>query len=195
MGVAHGASRPMAGPATPRPRTAWSTFTLASLVAVLLLAAVLRFWQLGSMPILYFDSGAYLGEGRFLASAAQRAADAAVHPAPAAPSNPVTRVVQTLQDGTAGHPPDLAKPGQAILLAIAMLVLGPTTLAAGLVPALAGLGTVAATWVIGTTGWHRRVGIAAAFLLAISAEHLVYSREPLVESRDRKSTRSELQSR
>jgi hypothetical protein len=165
-----------------RPRTAWSTSAAWSVIAVLLLAAVLRFWQLGSMPILYFDSGAYLGEGRFLASAAQRAADAMFQPTPGSPPNPMTRVVQAVQDGTAGHPPDLAKPGQAVLLALAMLLLGPTTLAAGMVPALAGLGTVAATLGIGSTGWRRRVGIAAAVLLGISAEHLVYSREPLVES-------------
>jgi hypothetical protein len=169
-------------PTPTRPRTAGFTFTAWSCVAVLLLAAVLRFWQLGSMPILYFDSGAYLGEGRFLASAAQRAADAAVYPAPDSARNPVTRVVQAVQDGTAGHPPDLAKPGQAILLALAMLLLGPTTLAAGIVPALTGLGTVAATFGTGLTGWQRRVGVAAAFLLGMSAEHLVYSREPLVES-------------
>jgi 4-amino-4-deoxy-L-arabinose transferase-like glycosyltransferase len=152
------------------------------LIAVFLLASVLRFWQLGSAPILYFDSGAYLGEARFLASAAQRGADAWVHPAPGASGNPLVRVVQAVEEGTAGHPPDLAKPGQSILLAIAVLVLGPTTLAAGLVPALAGIGTVLLTYAIGTTGWSRRVGVVAAVLLAISAEHLVYSREPLVES-------------
>ncbi|MBV9581593.1 MAG: hypothetical protein JO057_23695, partial [Chloroflexi bacterium] len=42
--------------------------------------------------------------------------------------------------------------------------------------------TVALTYGIGATGWSRRVGVVAAILLAISAEHLVYSREPLVES-------------
>jgi 4-amino-4-deoxy-L-arabinose transferase-like glycosyltransferase len=152
------------------------------LVGVLALAAVLRFWQLGGMPILYFDSGAYLGEGRFLASAAQRASDAWLHPSPDNPQNALARTVQAVEVGTQGHPPDLAKPGQSMLLAIAILVFGPTTLAAGVVPALAGLGTVALTYAIGTKGWSRRHGVAAAVLLAISAEHLVYSREPLVES-------------
>jgi Dolichyl-phosphate-mannose-protein mannosyltransferase len=152
------------------------------LIGVLLVAAVLRFWQLGSMPILYFDSGAYLGEGRFLSSVAQRATDAALHPLAGEPSNVFARVVQRVEDGTEGHSPDLAKPGQAILLALAMLLLGPSTLAAGSVPALAGVGTVAATYVIGSVGWSRRVGAVAALLLAVSAEHLVYSREPLVES-------------
>jgi 4-amino-4-deoxy-L-arabinose transferase-like glycosyltransferase len=157
---------------------AWSR----PLVAILLLAAVLRFWQLGSSPILYFDAGAYLGEGRFLASAAERAADAWAHPTPDAPANPLARAITAVQDGTAGHPPDLAKPGHAMLLALAILALGPTTLAAGLVPALAGLGTVALTYAIGSIGWNRRVGAVGAVLLAVSAEHLVYSREPLVES-------------
>jgi Dolichyl-phosphate-mannose-protein mannosyltransferase len=152
------------------------------LLGVLVVAAVLRFWQLSAMPILYFDSGAYLGEGRFLASAAERAADAWLHPVQGAPANPLSRVVQGVATGTAGHPPDLAKPGHVILLGLAMLVLGPTTLAAASVPALAGLGTVAATYALGRAGWDRRVGIVAAFLLAVSAEHLVYSREPLVES-------------
>lgn len=152
------------------------------IVPVLILAAILRLWGLGNSPILYFDSGAYLGEGRFLSSAAARAADAWMHPAPGEPDNPIARVVHRVATGTAGHSPDLGKPGHAILLALAMLVLGPTTLAAGSVPALAGLGTVAATYALGRVGWNRQVGTLAAFLLAISAEHLVYSREPLVES-------------
>jgi hypothetical protein len=182
VAVAQGEPASQQRAATTRPHTAPPRTWLLPIFAVFLLAAVLRFWQLGSMPVLYFDSGAYLGEGRFLASAAQRAGDAVFYPGPDAPSNPVSRLVQALEVGTEGHPPDLAKPGQAILLALAILLLGPTTLAAGLVPALAGLGTVVATWAIGNTGWNRRVGIIAAFLLAISAEHLVYSREPLVES-------------
>ncbi|MBV9325905.1 MAG: glycosyltransferase family 39 protein [Chloroflexi bacterium] len=168
----------MRRPVAPRAQSA----SLVPLLAILVLAALLRFWQLGSAPILYFDSGAYLGEGRFLASAAQRASDAWFHPAPGAPANPLARVVQAVETGTEAHPPDLAKPGQAVLLALAILVFGPTTFAAGLIPALAGLGTVALTYAIGTTGWNRRVGVVAALLLAISAEHLVYSREPLVES-------------
>ena len=103
-------------------------------------------------------------------------------PLPGSSGNPLARVVQAVEEGTAGHPPDLAKPGHSILLALPILLLGPTTLAAGLVPALAGIGTVLLTYAIGATGWSRRVGVVAAVLLAISAEHLVYSREPLVES-------------
>jgi hypothetical protein len=177
--VAHSEALPVRRPAATR---AQQSVWVAPLVGILVLAALLRFWQLSSTPILYFDSGAYLGEGRFLASAAQRSADAWLHPASDAPANPLARVVRAVEDGTAGHPPDLAKPGQSILVAIAILLFGPTTLAAGLVPALAGLGTVAITYTIGSAGWNRRVGVVAAFLLAISAEHLVYSREPLVES-------------
>src|SRR3954451_24189240 len=166
-------------------RSSWRravTRGLHPLYAVLLVAAILRFWQLGTMPILYFDSGAYLGEGRFLASATARASDAWLNPAPDDPANPLARVVAAVETGTSGHSPDIAKPGHAILLAVAMLLLGPTTLAAGSVSALGGLGTVAATYALGSLGWSPRVGAIAALLLAISGEHLIYSREPLVES-------------
>lgn len=151
-------------------------------IPLFVLAAIVRFWNLGAMPILDFDSGAYLGEGRFLASAVQRAADAVFHPTAGAPGDPLARAVAAAAVGTAGHPPDLAKPGQSVLLALSILALGPTTFAAGLAPALAGLGTIVATYGIGSLGWNRRVGLVAAFLLTISAEHMVYSREPLVES-------------
>jgi hypothetical protein len=152
-----------------------STWILAS---ILLLAAAVRLWGLGSEPVVYFDSGVYLGEGAFLASAAQRAATALFN---ARPSNPLQRVALEVADGTDGHPPDIAKPGHAILLAISMLVFGKTVLAGALVSSLAGIGTVAATFAIGVRGWGPRVAIAAAALLAVSGQHIVYSREPLVE--------------
>jgi 4-amino-4-deoxy-L-arabinose transferase-like glycosyltransferase len=145
----------------------------------MLVAAVARLWGLGGQPILYFDSGVYLGEGAFLASAAQRAAAALVSQAP---GSPLERVARATQEGTAGHSPDIAKPGHAILLALAFLALGKGALAGGLVSALSGIGTVAATWAVGMHGWGPRVALPAAALLAISGQHLVYSREPLVEA-------------
>jgi hypothetical protein len=165
-----------------RERTPTFRVPVHPLLLILGISAVLRFWQLGTTPILYFDSGAYLGEGRFLASAAMRAADALVYPAAGAPNNLAARIVQATASGTEGHPPDLAKPGHSILLALAILALGPTTLAAGVVPALAGLGTIAGTYGLGSLLWNRRVAIVGSLLLAFSTEHLVYSREPLVES-------------
>ncbi len=149
------------------------------LVAILALAAVVRLWGLGAQPVLYFDSGVYLGEGAFLASAAQRAAAALFGPGP---SSPLERVALATQDGTDAHPPDIAKPGHAILLAISMLLLGKSVLAGALVSALAGIGTVGITYAIGLHGWGPRVAIPAALLLAVSGIHLVYSREPLVEA-------------
>jgi 4-amino-4-deoxy-L-arabinose transferase-like glycosyltransferase len=149
------------------------------LAAILAVAAIVRLWGLGTQPVVYFDSGVYLGEGAFLASAAQRAAAALFSPGP---NNPLERVALATQDGTDAHPPDIAKPGHAILLAISMLLLGKTVLAGALVSALAGVGTVAVTYAIGMRGWGPRVAIPAAILLAISGQHLVYSREPLVEA-------------
>src|SRR5205085_8882913 len=92
------------------------------------------------------------------------------------------QMARALQDGTDAHPPDIAKPAHAILLAAAMLVLGKTALAGALVSALAGIGTVGLTYVIGVRAFGARVGAIGAVLLAISGQHLVYSREPLVEA-------------
>ncbi len=142
------------------------------LLSVVLLAALPRLWGLGSQPVLYFDSGVYLAEGAFLASVVQRAASAP----------DLAAIPRALEQGSDAHPPDIAKPGHAVLLAIAILLLGKTVLAGALVSALAGIGAVAATYAIGRAGWNSRVAVVAAVLLAISGQHLVYSREPLVEA-------------
>src|SRR5579864_8317955 len=99
------------------------------LIGVLALAAIVRLWGLGSQPVLYFDSGVYLGEGAFLASAAQHAAAALFSPGD---GNPLQRIAAATLNGVDGHPPDIAKPGHAILLAFAFLMLGKSALAAGL---------------------------------------------------------------
>jgi hypothetical protein len=151
----------------------------AAFWAILAFAALVRFWGLGGQPILYFDSGVYLGEGAFFASAAQHAAAALFN---TEPGNPLQKIADATANGVDGHPPDIAKPGHAILLAIAFLLLGKTALAGGLVSALAGIGTVATTYAIGVRAWGARVALAAAALLTISGQHLVYSREPLVEA-------------
>jgi len=171
-----GAARDDAGE---RERTRGLTAQRGVLLAILAVAAIVRLWGLGGQPVLFFDSGVYLGEGAFLASAAQRAVSALVSPSP---GGPLERVARATQDGTDGHPPDIAKPGHAVLLAISMLLLGKTALAGALVSALAAIGTVAVTYALGMRGWGPRVALPAAALLAISGQHLVYSREPLVES-------------
>jgi len=173
------ATRPAFGPRT---ETALGRrrSNLAALAAIVGLAALVRLWGLGGQPVLYFDSGVYLGEGAFLTSAAQRAAVALASPGP--PSSALDRIARAMQDGTDAHPPDIAKPGHAVLLAFSMLLLGKTALAGALVSALAGIGTVAVTYAIGMRGWGPRVAVPAAVMLAISGQHLVYSREPLVEA-------------
>jgi hypothetical protein len=158
-------------------RSPWSAY--APFVAIVAVAAVVRLWDIGAQPVLYFDSGVYLGEGAFLASAAQRAATAIFA---TGQGNTLERIALATEDGTDGHSPDIAKPGHAIVLAISMLLFGKTAFAGALVSALAGIGTVAVTYAIGLRGWGRRVAIPAALLLAVSGEHLVYSREPLVEA-------------
>src|SRR5258708_559554 len=177
VGVASPA--PVSSEAATGPRTR-ERANVGTLMAILALAALVRLWGLGGQPVLYFDSGVYLGEGAFVASVAQRAAAALVSPGP--PSNPLDRVALATQAGTDAHPPDIAKPGHAVLLAMSMLLLGKTAVAGALVSALAGIGTVAVTYAIGMRGWGARIAVPAAVMLAISGQHLVYSREPLVEA-------------
>jgi hypothetical protein len=148
-------------------------------VPILVLAAFLRLWGLAGQPVLYFDSGQYLGEARFLSSAARAAATALAQPGD---PNPLKRVVQGVEAGTQAHAPDNAKVGHAILLAASMLVFGTNVFAAVLVSALAAIGTVVAVYVIGNEAWGQRVGLLAALLLAISAWHLTYSREAYAEA-------------
>ncbi|MBV9171594.1 MAG: glycosyltransferase family 39 protein, partial [Chloroflexi bacterium] len=165
-------------PVAPRrahtPRASWAAGAL-----IVLLAAVIRLWGLPGQPVLYFDSGVYLGEGAFLASAAQRAATAL---ATSGSAGPLQRVAEATAQGTDAHPPDIAKPGHALLVAASMLLLGKTAFAGTIVSALSGIGTVAATYALGMHGWGPRVAIPAALFLAVSGQHLVYSREPLVEA-------------
>ncbi len=177
-----GSDRARTGPAWQRARPRLRGALVHPLVPILLLAAALRLWGLADQPALYFDSGVYLGEGQFLASAAERAISALVQPAPDASGDPLERVVRAVERGTLAHPPDIGKPGHAILLAVSMLLLGKTVFAGALVSALAGVGAVATTYALGALGWGRRVAIPAALFLAVSGQHLVYSREPLVES-------------
>jgi hypothetical protein len=148
-------------------------------VPVLILAAFLRLWGLASQPVLYFDSGQYLGEARFLSSAARAGATALVQPVDA---DPLKRVVQAVAGGAEAHAPDNAKVGHAMLLAASMLIFGTNTFAAVLVSALAAIGTIAAVYAMGSAGWGPRVGLLAALLLAISTWHLTYSREPYAEA-------------
>src|SRR5258708_38482568 len=119
VGVASPA--PVSSEAATGPRTR-ERANVGTLMAILALAAIVRLWGLGGQPVLYFDSGVYLGEGAFLASFAERGARAFM-------SGGVGGMALALQDGTDAHPPDIAKPGHAILLALSMLVLGKTALA------------------------------------------------------------------
>jgi len=151
----------------------------AFLGGVLVVAAAVRLWGLGSQPILFFDSGVYLGEGAFLASVVQHAAAGLTA---AADGSVLERIARATASGMDGHSPDIAKPGHAVLLAVAFLTLGKTAFAGGLVSALAGIGTVAATYAIGARGWNKRMGLVAAALQGTSGQHLVYSREALVEA-------------
>ena len=68
----------------------------APVIPILLLAATVRLWGLGAQPVLYFDSGVYLGEGAFLASATHRAAAALISSAPGNPLEQIALAAQSI---------------------------------------------------------------------------------------------------
>lgn len=71
--------------------------------------------------------------------------------------------------GLDGHSPDIAKPGHAILRAIAFLLLGKTVRAGARVSTLSGIATVGVTYVIGLRAWGPRVAAAEATQLRVYA--------------------------
>ena len=167
------AGAPSAAAPRPKPFGARGSGAGVGLVGAVV-AALPRLWGLGTQPVLYFDSGVYLGEGAFLASAAQRAVAAFADR---------QNVAQALGSGWHGRPSAghrQARPRDP----------------AGAVDARAGQdrrwrgrwcrrgrnrhgrGDVCAR----AAGLEPRVAFLAALLLAISGQHIVYSREPLVEA-------------
>jgi 4-amino-4-deoxy-L-arabinose transferase-like glycosyltransferase len=69
-----------------------------------------------------------------------------------------------------------------VLIAISILLFGHSPFAGILVSAVCGFATVWVTYVLGARGWGRGVGLIAALLLAVSGQHVFYSREALVEA-------------
>lgn len=132
------------------------------LLAALGLAAVLRFFDLGSQGIVHYDDAAHLLEARFLRTVA--AHDLLHRP---------TEV--------GGLPLFHAKPLHAGLIALAQTCAGPTVpVAAGLM-ALFGVALVAVAHALGARLVSARAGLVAAFIYAANPWAVGYARSMLPE--------------
>ena len=132
------------------------SFGVAAIGAATLLAAVLRFWGLGSVGLTHFDEGIY-------ATASLWVTDAA---------------------GLAGIDPALifyAPPGYPILAGALTLVVGFSDRVPALTSAILGVLTVPLVGIVGWKAGGRRVAVVAAVLAATSGPHLAFSRMGLTD--------------
>jgi 4-amino-4-deoxy-L-arabinose transferase-like glycosyltransferase len=131
--------------------TGWSRGELGLLLAILALGAVVRFWDLDSLPY-----GTWYDEAEN-GLVAQRIL-----------SEPSYRPVYEPRVNSAGH--------YLLLLAASVGLLGSTTAAIRVVSALMGTACVAAGYLVGREMFGRRWGLVLAFLLAVSRWHINFSR-------------------
>lgn len=81
-----------------------------------------------------------------------------------------------------GRYPETAKPTHIALIAASMALFGDYDYCGNIMSALCGTLTIVVTFYLGKRIGGTAVGLASAFLLAISPLHLIYSRETLAES-------------
>lgn len=134
-----------------------------SLLAVLVLAAILRMYSLPDRGLLYWDEGKFTLEGIRLFSVLQALPD--------------VRAV-----GLAGKAIGTAKPTHALLIAVSYRLLGIRDYAPLLLDATASVLEVGVTFLVARQLFGLRVSLLAAALLAVSGYDIIYARSALSES-------------
>lgn len=148
-------------------------------LAVLALAAMIRFSGLGERGIYYHDEAAFVANARFYGGLARFTLDAVCHGIFS-----VKRLGEEAQhlylEG--GSPAQSAKPFYSLVQAAAVVVAGSHDWVALAVSALAGCLSVWVLTRVRTSAGSRVPGLVAAFLLAISVWHAHYSRSGLSQA-------------
>jgi len=146
---------------------------LVLLLAILALAASLRFARLDRQGLLLFDEGQLILEARATRALAERWV-AAVAGRPGARADLAAEV--------AHEPIIFGKPAHNFLLASLLRAFPRADRATLFLSAAAGTLTVLAVWALGCSLYGHAVGLLAALLLALSPYHLLYSREGLSDA-------------
>lgn len=149
---------------------------LLGLLPVLLLGGILRFYHLADRGVFLSDEGYYLNGAKTVRAAFDYGRRKYIVHEPLLPSFQEYLVEQ------GGGYPDTAKPGYYLLLTLSFLMFGAKDYAALFVSALLGTLTLLIVFLIGKKAFHERVGLWAAFLLALSPYHINYSRSALTTS-------------
>jgi len=133
-----------------------ATWTVA-IAAILGLAALIRFCDLGSRGLVYWDEGKFALEG-------------------------VRLQALMAQGPAAGKAIGTAKPTHALLIALSFAVLGVRDWAPLMLSALCSVASVAVLVAIGTQLFDRSTGLLAGLFLAVSTYDVIYARSALSEA-------------
>jgi 4-amino-4-deoxy-L-arabinose transferase-like glycosyltransferase len=139
------------------------SLNLAAVALIVLAAAVLRFADLPSRGLIYWDEGKFLLEGVRLETALRILAGA--HS-----SLPAGKAIGT------------AKPTHALLIALSFALFGVHDYSALFLSAFAGVVAIVLTYRIAGLLFDPTVGAVAALVLAVSEYDVIYSRSALSES-------------
>ena len=134
---------------------AWGRRQTWTLVALLAVAAALRFWRLTDLGLTHFDEGSYAMTGRWLATFGREG-----------------WIYQS------GHAPGLFP----TLVGVFFLLFGVHDYVAIAVSALAGSLTVGLIYAVGREWLDEVTGVLAALFLATAEYHLIYSRLALTDA-------------
>jgi hypothetical protein len=157
-------------------RTRFSYGAAFGLIGILALGAVLRFHGIRSKGLFFWDEGMHMMAAQYLHSMASGLRERGEGLIPSGVE--LDRVRAHLR----GHHPETAKPMHIALIAASMAVLGDHDYCGNLVSALCGTLTIAVVFLLGMHMGGTPLGLAGAFLLAISPLHVIYSRETLAEA-------------
>lgn len=150
------------------------------LACIIALGGWIRLQGLDERGPVFFDTASYILEGKWIASTAKLGMESLAVKA---------REMRTRQDlwsfdeqmasiaaRNEGLAPRYARPGDPLLLAIAMALTGSTGAHIGaLVSSVTGLLTILVVYFAGRMFFGPWVGLAAAFLLSVSGYHAIYS--------------------
>lgn len=148
------------------------------LVALFVIAALLRVYGIFDRGVLLWDEGSYLMEGRFIATGVKAAAWQMAGKLPWIPAPDA----EQLRDLVAGIAPGImGKPGHAGLVAVFMLIFGDYLYTPALLSIVCSLVIMYLVYRLGLAYVGPVGALAAVYVLAVSPYYLFYSRVGLAE--------------
>lgn len=160
-------------------RPSSSKTTVLLLLIILMLGAFLRFSQIERRGPSFFDEGIYTLEGTWIHSFSKALATGLGKKIEEIRERQnlytFEEEAKWFRESLQGEPPVWGRPGFSLLTAICMGLLGPKIYTANLVSAFFGTLSILGVFLLGRALFDEKTALFAAFLLAISGYHLIYS--------------------